>query len=107
MAYYTWRAPLRGQYKVNVHCIHSSRQYKGNHFRVSIIIRDHRGRLIKALTGTMRGLSIMATQLWALHMGLNHARLSNCEIVKLETDNFNPYFEVIRKDARGIGRASG
>lgn len=101
MAYYTWEALSRGNYKVNVHIIHTSRQYNSNHFGIGIVIRDHHGRLIKGLTGSMRGLSPLATQLWALHMGLNHDRFSNCEIVTLETDNFNPYFEVTRKDGRG------
>lgn len=101
MAYYTWQAPLRGQYKVNVHVLHTSRQFNGNNNGVGIIIRDHRGRMVKALIGTMRGLSPLATQLWALHMGLNQARLANCEVVMLETDNFNPYFEITRKDGRG------
>lgn len=57
--------------------------------------------MVKALTGTMRGLSPLATQLWACHLGLNQARLCNCEIALLETDNFHPYFEVNRKDGRG------
>lgn len=43
----------------------------------------------------------MATQLWARHIGLNQVRLANCEIVTLQTDNFNPFFEVTRKDNRG------
>ncbi|KAK1385276.1 hypothetical protein POM88_023011 [Heracleum sosnowskyi] len=49
----------------------------------------------------MHGLSPLATQLWAIHLGLNQARLSNCELVLLETDNFNPFFEVTRQDGRG------
>lgn len=101
MAFYTWKAPLRGTYKINVHVIHTSRQYNGNNNGVGIIIRDHRGRMVKGLSGTMRGLSPLATQLWAIHLGLNHARLSNCELVHLETDNLNPYFEVTRLDGRG------
>lgn len=101
MAYYTWKAPLRNQFKVNVHVVQTSRQFNGNTNGVGIVIRDHRGRMVKALTGTMKGLSPLATQLWALHMGLNHARLEGCELVLLETDNFNSYFEVTRKDGRG------
>lgn len=103
MAYYTWKAPLRGQYKINVHVIHFARQYNGNSNGVGIIIRDHRGRLIKALTGSMRGISPLAVQLWVIHLGLNHARLSNYEIVLLETGNFNPFFEVTRQG--GLSRS--
>lgn len=66
-----------------------------------MIIRDHRGCLVRAFTGTMRGLSPMAAQLWAIHLGLNQARLANCGILTLETDNFNPYFEIKRKDGKG------
>lgn len=101
MAFYTWTTPSRGQFKVNVHVIHTSRQFNGNTNGVGIVIRDHRGRMIRALIGTMRGLSTLATQLWAIHMGLNQARLANCEIVSLEMDNFNPFFEVNRLDGRG------
>lgn len=101
MAYYTWKAPLRGQYKVNVHVLHSSRQHNGNNNGVGILIRDHRGRLIRGLAGSIRGISPLATQLWALHMGLNQARLSHCELIMLETDNFGTYFEVKRQDGRG------
>lgn len=101
MAYYTWKAPLRNTYKVNVHVLHTSRQYNGNNNGIGIIIRDYRGRLIRALTGTMRGLSPLATQLWAIHLGLNQARITNCELVHLETDNFNPFLEVTRLDGRG------
>lgn len=101
MANYTWTPPLRGQFKVSVHTIQSSCQFNGNNIGIEIILRDHHGRLKKALTGTMRVLSPLATQLWALHLGLNHARLSNCEVVTLETNNFILYFEVIRKDGRG------
>lgn len=32
---------------------------------------------------------------------LNQARLANYEILTLETDNFNPYFEIIRKNGKG------
>lgn len=101
MGFYTWKAPLRNQFKINVHVIHTSRPLNGNTNGVGIIIRDHRGRLVKALTGTMRGLSTLATQLWAIHLGLNQARLSNCEHILIKTDNFNPYFEVSRQDGRG------
>lgn len=101
MAYYTWNAPIRGHYKVNVHVIHTSRQFNGNTNGIGIIIRDFRGRMVRGVTGTMRGLSSLATQLWALHLGLNQARLSNCEMLTLETDNFNPFFEVSRLDGRG------
>lgn len=50
--------------------------------------------------GTMRGLLPLDTQLWAIHLGLNQARLSNCELVLLEIDNFNPFFKVTRQDGR-------
>lgn len=101
MAFYTWSTPMRGAIKINVHILHTSRQYNGNNNGVGVIIRDHRGRMLKAYSGTMRGLSPMATQLWAIHLGLNQARLANCEFLSLETDNFNPYFEIIRKDGKG------
>lgn len=101
MAHYTWKAPLRGQFKVNVHVLHNPRQHNGNNNGVGIVIRDHRGRLVRGLIGTIRGLSPLATQLWALHMGLNQARLCNCELIMLETNNFAPYFEVKRQDGRG------
>lgn len=100
MAYYTWTPPLRKHYKVNVHILHTSMQFNENSNGVGIVIRVHSGCMIRGLTGTIRGLSTMATQLWALHMGLNHARLANCEFVVLETNNFNPYFEVKMKDGR-------
>lgn len=101
MAYYTWRAPVRGQYKVNVHVLHTSRQFNENSNDIGIIIRDHRGRMVRGLTCTMKGIPTLATQLWAIHIGLNQARLSNCELVVLETDNFNSYFEIKRQDGRG------
>lgn len=101
MAYYSWKAPLCNQYKINVHVINTSLQFNGNSNGVGMIIRDYRGRLVKGLTGTMRGLSPLATQLWAIHLGLNQARLSNCEIALVETDNYNPFFEITRLDGRG------
>lgn len=98
---YTWTPPLHEQYKVNVHIVTSSRQLNGNFNGIGIIIRDHRGRLVKAVSGTIKGLSNMATQLWAIHMGINQARLANCELLTVETDNYAPYHEVVRKDGRG------
>lgn len=68
--------------------MHTSRQLNGVQQRCRAIIRYRRGRMVKALTGTMKGLSPLATQLWAIHMGLNQARHANCEIVMLKTDNF-------------------
>lgn len=61
MAYYSWKAPLRNQFKINVHVKHTSRQFNGNTNGVGI----------KGLTGMMRGLSTLETQLWAIHLGLN------------------------------------
>lgn len=43
----------------------------------------------------------MATQLWAIHLRLNQAHLANCEILTLETDNFNLYFKIKRRDGKG------
>ncbi|KAK1355907.1 hypothetical protein POM88_049163 [Heracleum sosnowskyi] len=43
----------------------------------------------------------MATQLWALHMGLKHARNEQFELITLETDNHQVFYEVIRQDGRG------
>lgn len=68
---------------------------------IGVIIRDHQGRMLKGFTGTIRGLSPMAIQLWSIHLGLNQARLANCDILTLETDNFNAYFEIVRKDGNG------
>lgn len=101
MAYYTWSPPFRNHFKISVHIRHTSRIYNGNNNGVGIVIKDHTGRLIRGLSGTIRGLSTMVTQLWALHIGLNQARLANYEIVTLETENFNHFFEVTRNDNRG------
>lgn len=100
MTYYTWIAPLRGSYKVNMHVIHTSKQSNKNINGVGIVVRDHRCRMVRGLTGTIRGLSTLVTQLWALHLGLNQTRLVNCELVTMKTNNFNPFFEVTRLDGR-------
>lgn len=63
MTFYSWNSPLRCKYKVNVHVIHTACQFNGNSNGIGIIIRDHRGRMVMGLTGSMRGLSTLATQL--------------------------------------------
>lgn len=86
---------------MNVRVLHIARQYNGNSNDIGIMIRDHRGRMVRGSTRTIRGLSTLATQLWAIHVGLNQDRLENCELVVLEKDNFNPYFEITHLDSRG------
>lgn len=74
--------------KVNVHG-HSRRNMlpNGNTTGIGVVIRDHRGTILKMYSGTIRNLTPRASELWSFIIGLRGAFFENEHLIILETDN--------------------
>ncbi|KAK1370199.1 hypothetical protein POM88_036291 [Heracleum sosnowskyi] len=40
---------------------------------LGVVIRDHRGAVVMMVSGTIRGLTVIGSELWALLIGLRYA----------------------------------
>lgn len=89
-----WSFPPVNFVKVNVHG-HSRRNKlpNGNNSGIGVVIRDHRGTILKMYSGTICNRTPRASELWSLVIGLKGAFFGNEHLVILETD----YIEAVKE----------
>ncbi|KAK1396977.1 hypothetical protein POM88_006840 [Heracleum sosnowskyi] len=66
-----WTFPKKHFVKVNTHVVnYPNRLPNGNTMGLGVVIRDHRGVVVMMVSGTIRGLTVIDSELWALLIGL-------------------------------------
>ena len=69
---------------------------KGNTSGIGASYRDSEGELKFVTLGTIRGLTPLGTQLWAMYAPLRRAAVQEFDDIRLETDNFEAYMTIKR-----------
>lgn len=74
----------------------------GNVSGIGIIIRDHRGRIIRILVGTLGIAEQRTNELYAMLQGLIRAYWEHLDIVEMETDNVGAFWELENARTHGV-----
>lgn len=83
-----WSFPPNNFVKVNVHAITlRDRLQNGNNSGIGVVIRDHRGAIIKMYSGSIQNRTKIGNKLWSFVIGLRGAFFEDENLVILETDN--------------------
>ncbi|KAK1377414.1 hypothetical protein POM88_024158 [Heracleum sosnowskyi] len=89
-----WRMPNWGAVKVYVHGYFSEEPFpNGNRSGIGVVIRDHRRRLLRLFAGSLGIENGRVNEHYAMFEGLIRAYLDKKDIVELETDNTEVYWE--------------
>lgn len=59
----------------------------GNNSGLGIVMRDHKGSIVLMVSGTIRGVTERANELWTMLIGLRCAFYENENKMQIETDN--------------------
>lgn len=91
---FRWRMPTFGAVKVNVHGFFSDEPLQnGNRSGIGIVIRDHRGKIIRLCMGSLLIEDRRVNEFYAMFEGLVRAYLDDHEVLELETDNLAAHWE--------------
>lgn len=83
-----WNFPKEGYVKINVHATNFEHALSnGNNSGIGIVIRDHEGKLLKILTGSIPNLTVRGSELWAMFAGLRSGFCKKKNKIELESDN--------------------
>lgn len=83
----SWTFPANGFIKINVHAFTLNHQFpNGNDSWMGIVLRDHKGAIIRMYLGTIRNLTPSANEMWPMLIGLQGAFFEQENRVELETD---------------------
>lgn len=73
---------------VNTHVVSfRERLANGNDSGLGVVLRDHRGAILKIYSGTIRDRTKIGNELWSFVIGLRGAFSEDKNLVILETDN--------------------
>lgn len=87
-----WKAPSLGITKVNCHGVTLDvATPNGNITGLAAILRRSNGNLISSIVGSVRRLSPLGNQLWAIFCGMRRAFLDTTRQVVVETDNLEAF----------------
>ncbi|KAL8123353.1 hypothetical protein AgCh_011354 [Apium graveolens] len=89
-----WRMPPYGVVKVNVHGFFSEEVLpNGNRSGIGVVIRNHKGRILRLYGGSLCIVERRLNELYAMLQGLVRAFLDDYEVIELETDNVEAFWE--------------
>lgn len=89
-----WRLPPEGRYKINVHSFYSEIPLpNGNMTGIGVVIRNHRGRIMCMLAGSLVIEDRRLNELYALLEGLKRAYLDDKFDVIVESDHEDSVWE--------------
>lgn len=84
----TWDFPKHGFVKINVHAITLQHPLpNGNNSGIGVVLRNHEGKLLKIVSGSINNLTARGCELWAMFVGLRSAFFSKHNKLELESDN--------------------
>lgn len=83
-----WSFPPTNYIEVNTHAVSfRDRFVNGNDSGISVVLRDHRGRILKMYSGSIQDRTKIGNELWSFVIGLRGAFFEDENLVILETDN--------------------
>lgn len=86
-----WRMPTHGAVKVNVHGFFSDVPLEnGNRSGIGVVIRNHRGRLLRLYGGTLGIEERRTNELYAMLQGLIRVYLDEYDVIELEKIMWEP-----------------
>ncbi|KAL8156801.1 hypothetical protein AgCh_001781 [Apium graveolens] len=89
-----WRMPPYGVVKINVHGFFSEEVFpNGNRTGIGVVIRNHRGRILRLYEGSLGIVERRLNELYAMLQGLVRAFLDDYKVIELETDNVEAFWE--------------
>ncbi|KAL8133901.1 hypothetical protein AgCh_009098 [Apium graveolens] len=89
-----WRMPPHGVIKLYVHEFFLEAGLpNGNRSGIGVVIRNHRGRILRLYMGSLGIEKRRLNELYAIHQGFVRAFLDDYERIELETDNVEAFWE--------------
>lgn len=82
-----WRLPGHGRFKINVHACFFEEPLENGVSGIGVVIRNHRGRILRTIAGSLGIREKRQNELYALLEGLKRVYLDDRFDIELETDN--------------------
>lgn len=84
----SWTFPPTNFTKINTHDVSfRERLENGNDSGLGVVLRDHRGAILKMYSGSIRDITKIGNELWSFVIGLRGALFEDENLIILETDN--------------------
>lgn len=84
----SWSFPPTNYINVNTHVVSfRNRLPNGNDSGLGVVLRDHRGAILKMYSGAIRDMTKIGNELWSFVIGLKGAFFEDENLIILEIDN--------------------
>ncbi|KAK1388088.1 hypothetical protein POM88_016266 [Heracleum sosnowskyi] len=98
-----WTLPKEYFIKINVHSFYlDDPLLNGNRSGIGIVFRNDRGTLVRMIAGSLRIQGRRLNELYAMQYALRRAFFENYNLLELETDHGEAYWEWMRSNEEGV-----
>ncbi|KAK1391581.1 hypothetical protein POM88_010637 [Heracleum sosnowskyi] len=98
-----WTLPKEYFIKINVHSFYLDEPLpNGNRSGIGIVFRDDRGTMVRMIADSLRIQRRRLNELYAMQYALRRAFFENYNLLELETDHGEAYWEWMRSNEEGV-----